>query len=201
MRSSAAASSYRSALGAALCLAPLLAGGCDVGSGTGSATGVVSAPGCGLDAEPFDLHPDFFTIDPIEGFAELRVQHGSEIEDRSDVLLIFVADTADVETSRLGEPIAVDLDASDGVSMSLALNETCHVDDEREDVPVNYIAVSGTITFSAIYAPSVDGDHRTAATFEDVRFIDPSDPDARYAVLSGDFDFDYSRKKPAQRFP
>src|SRR5690606_11293348 len=126
MTSSAAASSFeRLALPWIACLFCA----CSVGSGTGTAQGVVSAPDCGLDAEAFDLEPNFFAIDPTDDFAEITIQHGSALIDRSDALLIFINDTETLATTRLGEPIAVDFDATDGVSMSLALNDTCHIDD------------------------------------------------------------------------
>ncbi len=196
------ASSCRGFVVSALVVPALLAGGCDVGSGTGSASGVVSAPDCGLDAEPFDLHPDFFAIDPTAGFAEIRVQHGSDWEDRSDAIVIVVNDTEALATTQLGQPLALDIDGTQGVTMTLLLNETCHVDDVHTDEPVGYIAASGTITFSALYDPSVDDDAReTAAVFTDVRFVDPNFPDTRYAVMSGDFAFDYDRSRPAQLFP
>jgi hypothetical protein len=199
MTSSAAASSFERL---ALPWVALLVCACNVGSGTGTAKGIVSAPACGLDAEAFDLHPDFFAIDPTDDFAEITIQHGSDFIERSDALLVFINDTEALATARLGEPIAVNFDATDGVSMSLALNDTCEVDDAYEDQPVNYIAISGTITFSALYAPSVSKDaKRTTAVFEDVRFVDPNAPDERYAVLSGDFSFRYDRGQPAQRLP
>lgn len=190
--------SSRKALGAAVALA--LLAGCNPGGGEGTVTGVVSAPGCGLDPSvTFDLDPTRFYVDPTETFVEILLQHGADFEDRSDVLSIFVADAAGVKASRLGEPIAIDAAATDGVSMALALNDTCPFSRDREVDPVAYVAVSGTISFSSLYFPDAGGGDETAAVFTNVRFEDWSNPAERYAVLDGEFRFSYSRR--AQRTP
>lgn len=192
--------SSHSARTAALAVVFSLLAGCNPGGGSGTVTGVVSAPSCGLDpSEPFDLDPTDFYIDPTETFVEIMLQHGGDYEDRSNVVSIFVADPVGVKTSRLGQPISVDMSATDGVSMALALNETCPFSRDRDVDPVAYVAVSGTITFSSLYFPEFDDSRDTAAVFTDVRFEDSSNPTERFAVLSGEFQFSYSRR--AQRTP
>ncbi len=162
--------------------------------------GSVSAAACDLDpADPFRVDFDYFAVTPTEDFLDITLSHGAEGEIRSDALLVFVADAAEVKASRLGQPISVDLAASDGVSMTLALNETCPFVRDDEEIPVVYAAVSGTITFSSLYFPDADDAKTTAGVFTDVRFEDPSDPDERFAVLSGEFDYRYVRR--SQRNP
>jgi hypothetical protein len=201
MRSLAVGSSHSAQHALLLVALVAVASGCYVGgNGEGSVTGIVSAPDCELDpAEPFGLDFDYFEVTPVEDFMEVLLQSGADAEIRSDSLLIFVAEAAEVKTSRLGEAIDVDLDASDGVSMTLALGDTCYSVRDDELTPVVYTAVSGTITFSSLYFPDVDDGKETAAVFSDVRFEDPSRPDERFAVLSGEFRYEYSRR--AQRAP
>jgi hypothetical protein len=186
-----AATSTKYALLGALALA-----GC-VGGGTGEVTGAVSAPECGLEAAAYDLDPTHFVATAIGASLDLRIQRGTGHEDQSDVLYVFVDDAAGVYEGRLGQPMPVTVDPSGGVSMSLVLGETCPFDEAR--VPVAYVAVSGTITFSSIYAPEVDDDALTTATFTAVRFEDPDDPDSRFAVLDGEFSFAHRRE--AELFP
>lgn len=174
---------------------------CSAGVGTGSVTGVVSAESCGISAdEPFDLRADYFVAEAFLDTLNIRVQHGGDEFDYSNVLFVSVVSASEIEESLLGTPIAVGDGTDTLVRMSLALNESCDFHD-RTSIPVSYQAVSGTITFTEIYAPEVSDDPLTEATFENVHLVDPSSPDTRYADLSGDFRFIYTRGRPAQVFP
>lgn len=185
----------------AFALAAGLLAGCTTGVGEGHVSGVVSAPSCGLDpANPFDLTPSFFTAEGFQRNLSLRIQHGGDDIDYSDVLYVTVIDADDVARNQIGVGLDVGDQLDSPIRMSLMLNETCDFHD-RTSVPVSYQSVSGTITFSAIYAPDVSASRLIEATFVNVRFEDPADPSTRYAVVSGDFSFLYSRGRPAQVFP
>ncbi|MCA9581607.1 MAG: hypothetical protein KC416_07410 [Myxococcales bacterium] len=186
--------------------------GCSVGSGEGTARGAVTAPECDLSASPYDLQPTFFAAEEVEGQLRIRVQRGSDFEDKSDGLVVLLRDASDLHRNHLGEAIDLAEEASKpgggAVAFTLYLNETCPV--VRTDVPAVFQAVSGTITFEAVYAPAVSEGTRIEASFEDLVLYDvpfgadvgeePGVPD-RSATLEGDFGFFYSRGRPAQRFP
>jgi len=176
------------------------AAGCSVGNGSGSVTGIVNAPSCDLSAASYDLEPTFFGAQPVLDHLEIRVQRGSDLDIRSDGILILVQDPDEIRESLLGAPITLGSEFDSAVRMSLYLGETCPV--ERSENPVNYEAESGTIVFDNMYAPSVDEeDVEIAARFTDARLVDRSDPDTRNATLNGEFRFLYTRGRPAQRYP
>lgn len=168
---------------------------------------MVWAPECGLDGEAYDLEPSSFFAHVIPGetdsageMLEIRVQQGSDLDNKSDGLWILVRDAKLVKEERLGVPITLDGTESALVRMNLYLNETC--EPSRTETPVNYEARAGTITFRNLYAPSVsEREVEIAASFRDVELVDPAAPAARRAILSGDFRFLYNRGRPAQRFP
>lgn len=175
--------------------------GCSAGVGSGTATGVVAAESCGITAdEPFDLRPDFFVAEAFGDSLNIRIQHGGDEFDYANVLFVSVLDASEVSESLLDTPIVVGDVVGSKVRMSLSLNESCDFHD-RTSIPVSYQAVSGTITFHTIYAPEVSGELLTEAVFENVHFVDPGSPDDRYADLSGDFSFLFTRGRPAQVFP
>lgn len=174
---------------------------CSAGVGSGSVTGIVAAESCGITAdEPFDLRPDFFVAEAFQDSLNIRIQHGGDEFDYANVLFVSVLDASTISESQLDTPIAVGDTAEANVRMSIALNESCDFHD-RTSIPVSYQAVSGTITFHTIYAPEVSSELLTEAVFENVHFVDPGAPDERYADLSGNFSFLYTRGRPAQVFP
>ena len=212
----AASSAERRRAAAAGCLGvACLVAACSVGVGEGSVTGSVRIDECRLDRTDFNLAPNFFVaefvgdpevIDPTMRLRHLniRIQRGSWREVDSDGLLVSVADVNDLETNFIDVPIEI-TDAADApVGLTLYLGQTC-----RSGFPDNHwtrsavlAADSGTIRFSAIYAPGLgDPDNEITATFDDVHFTDWSDPDGREATLSGAFSFVYQRGRPAQQFP
>jgi len=178
----------------------VLVSACSVGVGEGTVTGTISAPECGLEDRELDLEPDFYVADVFEERVTFRVQRGGDYAYLSDGLTIFVADSVRVQESMLGTPIPLSAEAGAPVRMNLYMHDTCVLD--RDSYPVNYVAVEGEITFDAIYAPEKDEDAlETTASFTDVRLVDTSRPDERFAVISGEFSFLFNRGRPAQRFP
>lgn len=189
-----------------LLLAAVGTAGCSVGVGEGSATGQVWAPTCGLDGADYDLDPSFFSADPLADDAdllEIRVQRGSDRPEVSDGLLVHVNEASTVH-EMLGTPIDLS-DTGPGAlaQMTLYLNDTCPFEiGDPSQPPIAYVSAGGTLTFTAIFAPEVDDSGKAiTATFEDVLLVDAADPAERRAVLSGDFDFIFSRGRPAQPFP
>lgn len=182
---------------AVLVLALGALGGCSVGVGEGELTGVITDPECDLEAAPVDVRPNFFVADDDREAVVIRVQRGGDFLVFSDGLSVAVSDAAR-EVERLGSPVPVGPDAD--VRMTFHYNHTCGFD--RDRLATVLTAVEGTITFERLWAPEVDGGQlETAATFEDVRFVDPARPDERFAVLSGSFRFLFNRGRPAQRYP
>lgn len=179
-------------------LAILGALSCSVGVGDGSASGSVTAPECGMENQAFDLRPNFFAADEFEGTLSIRIQRGSDFAYLSNGITIFVADTV-LEAGRLGTPIPISELAGEPVRINLYLNKRCEV--YRDDPPVNYIAVEGEIIFDAMYAPDLDENQLAiSGRFENVRFVDTSRPEERFAIFSADFDFLFNRGRPAQPY-
>lgn len=176
----------------------LLLGACSVGVGEGEITGVVEDPICGLSGA-YDLGPNFFVSNAVEGALEIRIQTDGDFEIFEDGIAIGVRDAAAVHALR-NQPIELDGQRDSLVTLNFFANDSCPVNED--DVPLHYIAVSGTIRFASIYAPEIDEDDLlTEATLNNVRFVDPNEPDTRYAVLSGWFSFLHNRGRPAQPFP
>lgn len=182
-------------------LGMVLLSACSAGTGTGEVVGNVSAPSCGIDvADAFSLKPTFFAAEAFRDSLDIRLQRESDAIDYTNVLYLTVTDASAISRSQIGVPLEVGDALDSPVRMSLALNGTCDFHD-RITTPVSYQAVSGTITFSAIYAPEVSKDRLIEATFDAVHLVDPADPATRYADLSGHFSFLWSRGRPAQEFP
>jgi len=191
-----------------LLLVLLVSFGCSAGVGEGDVVGNVWAPACGLAGDAYEMRSNFFSADPTHDFLDIRVQRGSDFEDVSDGMAVSVRAASEV-AAILGTPIALEdplelpraqPDERPLVAMSVYLNRTCPIGAHR--FPVAYQAVTGEITFTAIYAPELPGSAlEVTAAFSDVRFVDPSTPETRYAILSGNFSFIFNRGRPAQRFP
>ncbi|MEM6955666.1 MAG: hypothetical protein AAF645_08255 [Myxococcota bacterium] len=172
--------------------------GCSLGVGEGEVSGVVMAPMCGLEGA-YDLKPNFFVSDPFEEHLRVRIQRGGDFEIRSDGILITISDV-NAFADNIGRPFRFTGARSDLVSMNFFAHDSCPID--RDDIPVDFGAVEGTITFDALYSPELDEDQLlTSATFADVRLVDRDNADTRFAVLSGRFEFIFNRGRPAQPFP
>ncbi len=187
----------RIALTAALALATLTAA-CSVGHGDGEVSGTISIEGCRAQAS-YDLGPTAFFAQAVEQLLRIRVQRGSDLEVKSDGIAVLVTDATLVKREFLGQSIDVSSPSGPRVDVSVFLNETCPPG--RDRTPVALSAVSGTVRFEQLYAPKVNKEEvEIDAYLEDMRFEDPRNP-ARWAELSGHFNFLYVRGSPAQRFP
>lgn len=190
------ASSFHKLLGSFVGLVGLI--GCSVGVGNGSAAGELNAPACEINGA-FDLAPTFFVADPFESHMVIRIQNGADFDFLSDGITINIRDVAEL-VEQLDEPIELTGERDALITFNFYANESCPIN--RDDVPVNYLGVGGTVTFSSIYSAELDEDERRiAARFDDVLFVDPTAPEERNARLSGDFNFLFNRGRPAQRFP
>jgi hypothetical protein len=170
---------------------------CSVGNGEGELTGVITDPECDLEGAAVDVRPNFFVADDDREGVTIRVQRGGDYLVFSDGLSIGVADAAG-EVERLGTPVAVGPEGD--VRMTFHYSHTCAFD--RDRLATVLTAVEGTITFESLWAPEVDDDQlETAASFSGVRFVDPANPEERFAVLDGSFRFLFNRGRPAQRYP
>jgi hypothetical protein len=183
-------------LGAALLT---LCGSCSTGHGGGDFEGMLTIEGCRRGGA-YTLAPNAFFAQTAEKLLSLRVQRGGDIEVYSDGISVLIKDAALLKREYLGTEISLADRGGPGVSATAYFNDTCP--SERTKVPAILKAVSGSIRFSAIYAPRVDeNDVRIAAELIQVRFEDAEDAEARWAELSGHFDFLYVRGSPAQPFP
>jgi hypothetical protein len=170
---------------------------CSVGHGEGEVGGTINIAECRTGE--YELHPTVFFAESAEELLKIRIQRGSDVEVRSDGLSVLVEDATLVKRMFLDQSVQVAIDDEPRIDLSLYLNETCPA--ERDRTPVTLAAVSGSVRFTAIYAPEVSKDQvRIAAELTNVRFEDPR-VDDRFAVLNGRFDFLYVRGSPAQRFP
>ena len=173
---------------------------CSVGNGEGEIGGVVSAPDCKLAEQSFDLKPTFFAAEVVEEMLEIRVQRGSDIELVTDGITLLVRNTTQIQQGLLDTPIDLADPQAPIAYLNIYFNRTCPT--EPGDVPVNFGAISGTVSFRSIYAPKVSGrELEIAASLRNVVLVDPANADTRRATLNGDFRFLYNRGRPAQRFP
>ncbi len=207
-----------------LCRLPHLAAGalwllgCGAGHGEGE---VVSdhlyVEGC-IDG-PFDLKPDFFASNPERDTQLITIKRGDRMVDLADGVAIAVYDVPALIEDHLGSPVEVILpvgitppghlppgEEPGLVSLTVYLNDSCHEQD------VSLQAITGTITFDALFSGDVSDRKKSERLIEgdfDVTVADPrnlpadgSDPDP--AVLSqvrGNFSFYFRRGAAAQPFP
>jgi len=81
-------------------LGTLLAPGCSIGTGSGSARGTLDVPDCW--SGDFDLRPDFFAAVPSASTAlQIRIQNGGDFESFSDGIAFLVDDVGKVR----GDPL------------------------------------------------------------------------------------------------
>lgn len=178
------------------CALSLLGLGCANGEGEGEVTGAVFAPECGIDDATWDLRPNFFVQDTNMNTAVIRVQHGSDYQDRSDGLVISIGDLEEVGAN-LGVPFDL-ADPESPIAITLTLAGTCQPG--RRDPSVVLLARAGTITFEALHDPRSDSGPETRATFSGVTMDDGEEPPST-ATLVGNFSFLFARGRPGQRFP
>jgi len=190
---------------------------CSVGTGEGVLTGSLLVRDCGVDIPEYSLRPTFFGADYVTnpgvlGGAEspivtIRVQRGSYREDFSDGLRITVYDVNAVARDQLGVAIPL-LPVEEGVArpvdVTFHAQQSCDsgYPDEFWRTPAILRAVSGTVTFHALYAPDLEGSNtEIRAELTDVEFAPDAPRDDRRARLTGFFRFFYQRGAPAQSFP
>lgn len=177
----------------------LLAGACSVGHGQGELSGTLYIAGCRRERH-FELRPDAFFAQAAEELLTIRVQRGGNMEVYSDGLAVMVEDSSKLKRELLGTDIDLSVRLDPRIDVTAYFNDTCPPG--RDKTPVVLKAVSGILRFDNIYAPKVDKDQvRITAQLSDMRFEDAKDPEARWAELSGSFDFLYVRGSPAQHFP
>ncbi len=193
-----------------------------VGCGPGQGEGEVKsehlfAEGC-VDG-PFDLQPDFFASSPEQDTQIITIRRGDRMNDLSDGLNIVVYRVEEVIEDHLGEALPVRLPAGvqppghppsgreqGPVALSLFLNDSCH----EQDVSLH--AVSGTITFSALFSGDLSERKRSERLIDgqfDVMVVDPrlvpadgSEPnETLLSHLVGDFRFYFKQGTSAQAFP
>lgn len=200
--SSAAWSAWSVLLTSLLVVGGTIGGGCQAGVGEGEANGTFQADECGLsDGAPvaFELDPDFYTQDHWRFTSSIRAQRSSGFADQSDGLTFAITDVDEV-LANLGSPIPIEPDGP--VQVSVNLGQTCATgrpQGNRRGTPVNYEAVSGTVTFTSLYVPDVSNNGLVnAATFD---LVFQGADDSQTATLAGFFDFVYNRGRPGQRFP
>lgn len=198
--------------------AALAATACSSGEGTGVVTSdYLRAAPCFEGA--YDLKPSFFASNPYRNSQTLRVQRGDDLVENSDGVEILIDDTAAVRAA-LGTPLKVGL--SKGVSppgvpveadpdpplvhVTLYLHQTCHGEN------IALYAVSGTITFSALFDGDRNGDDAADKLTEgsfDVQVGDPRlanagerlPPAELQSHLTGTFRFYFERAQGSQPFP
>lgn len=196
----------------------LASAACSNGEGTGEVRSpMLRAAPCFEGA--YDLKPTFFASNPYRNSQSLRVQRGDDLVENSDGIELLIDDTARVR-SELGVPLKVGL--GKGVSppgvpveadpdppivhLALYLHQTCHGEN------IALYAVSGTITFSALFIGDRNEDDAanklTEATFDvqvgDPRLAAPGErlpPEEARSQLTGTFRFYFERAQGAQPFP
>jgi hypothetical protein len=169
---------------------------CSTGHGEGDVSGQAEIPHC-FDGT-YDLGPTAFFGQAIEQLLRIRIQRGSDLEVRSDGLVVLVEDANLVKREYLNKDIDLAGEVP-RIDLTMYLNDSCPPG--RDRTPVVLPAVSGTIRFESIFAPQIDGNQvEITAQLSKVHFQDPRTP-LRFMDLSGNFDFLYVRGSPAQRFP
>jgi len=186
---------------AGIALAAPAALGCTAGTGEGNVKGTVTVADCELMDSEYDLAPSFFGAEIIGEDLDIQIRRGSDLSIYSDGIHMLVRNVEEVATSAIGAALPVSSAVDAQIQMTLYLNQSCPVGDE-EDIPAVLTGQSGAVTFTSIYAPTVDEENvEIAGTLSDIYFADDASPDTRHATLSGDFSFFYNRGRPAQRFP
>lgn len=198
------------------------------GCGTGEGVGQVYSDQLHVDNcwdGPFNLEPNFFGgVSHLSSF-QIRVQHGSDLEEVSDGVSILVEDVHKIRgdgdnQSQLGLPLRVGLPpdvtppgtppsidrSPPTVHMTLYLHRTCHA-----QVAALY-AVDGYIVFDHLFngdPNETSADERLTEAHFDVVVTDPRKqppgggpiPREDLSHIQGWFRFYFERGQPAQPFP
>jgi hypothetical protein len=194
--------------------------GCTVGQGEGWVkSDKLAVPDCWNDA--FDLQPDFFATVPYRDTQQIRVQHGSDLQEVSDGVALQVNAVTTVREGMLDQPVDVGMapelweDVNPGssqgaptplVNLALYLQFSCH------NQNIVLYATSGTMTFSSLFSgdPSErEGSEKLTEASFDVMVGDPRDaaegtrdiPAEKLSPLQGYLRFQFVRGEPGQPFP
>jgi len=167
----------------------------------------------------FDLGHEYFALNPELDTQLITLQHGDRLHDLSDGVLISVYQVSNIIDEHLGQAVEVALPP--GVTppghapseqelpfaaLTLYLNDSCHEQD------VSLQAISGTITFDALFSGDLSDRKKSERLIEaqfDVVVADPrllpadgSDPDpSLLSEVQGSFRFYFRRGPTAQPFP
>lgn len=210
-------------------LLAMAAAACSTGEGSGSVTSTnLYVKDCWNG--PFDLRPTFFASDPFGDTQQIRVQRGERTVAVSDGVSFVVNHVSRIRdqirndpttTIEIGLPVGVRppgfpirvTTSPPDVSLTLYLNDTCHVQNGALH------AIGGKITFKSLFSGDRNENNsearRTEAEFT-ATVVDPRDaelvPDGDGGVepayaegvaseISGYFNFFFQRGSPAQPFP
>jgi hypothetical protein len=193
--------------------------GCSVGEGEGYVrSNHLTVPECWHGS--FDLQPDFFATVPYRETQQIRIQHGSDLQEVSDGVSILVNDVSFIRQDMLDQPLKVGLapelwnDFNPGavtgtaplVTLAFYLQFSCH-----NQNAILY-AVDGTIVFQQLFSGDPnesEGAEKLTEAFFDVSVADPRDalpattivPEDKVSNLYGYFKFHFQRGRPGQPFP
>ena len=209
---------------AVLAVCVLAALGCTVGSGEGWVRGSMFLPVCGYaggtdptaEGSPFVLSVGYLFGDVAGDRMDIRLQDSGAFISRADGLTISLRNRHDIVAAlRSGGAISVPVygelppmpvTGPDIVAQAaLYFNRSC---------PDSYVdfsqVVAGSIAFTSMYARTDDGDYANIdlihGSFTGLAFQDPRpevavDGVAPWVTIDGEFEFDYTRGRPAQPFP
>lgn len=205
------------------------AAACTVGQGQGSITGHLTVPNCDADLTNYDMGPDFFAGNAVNGQLTITIQKGGDYAEYADSVTIVVQDTAYVYNSiqssgkvdgdgRPYEDFPIALERPPGsapdvkppiVRMSLSLRGSCgsHKVNPTDEPQIVMHATGGTMRFYTILHGDI-GSRDTNSKLIDGKFtnVPMSDPrgwgtEPTKGTLDGSFHFFYQRGGPAQPFP
>ncbi len=193
----------------------LVASSCSTGAGEGRVWGSMDLPGCGIETGNFDMDVDFFAADYFENTLRIRLQHSGQDPTFSDGVLLVIRDVEemaqageteyqihvepDLETFVQNGPDAGSPTTAPGspAQAALYLNRTC------PDSRFAFTDGTGILQMESVYVPNKQ--KRVAGSFHfefiDHRYWESAEDFGPYADINGEFDFNYSRGKPAQTFP
>jgi hypothetical protein len=199
----------------------LLACACTLGEGEGEVSSEkLHVAGCWNGQ--FELRPDFFAAVPYRRTLAIRVQHGGDLEEVSDGVIVLVDDIDRVRAhiaQNPGMPLRVGLPPSvvppgvpvvadpnpPLVHLTLYLHRACHAQNSA------LYSIDGSIVFRSIFNGNAnetsDDEKLTEAQFDDIVVGDPRDRDPATGMainvshLKGRMKFYFQRGQPAQPFP
>jgi hypothetical protein len=209
---------------AALVVLPLTLACSSVGDGTGSVRGRVVVPACALYESSYSMQPDFFSGEWHAGSYGIHIARGGSAGEFGDELVFTIDDTAYID-QHLNERIPVGAPGAAPVHASLRLTRSCGVPAIARAQPnIALSAYTGYVVFEAVYRGdpgAAAAARRTSVSSFSIALRDPrvsrdivgasgarSTLEGREPVvlgesraeLEGNFEFFFTRGRPAQRF-